>query len=304
MKPLRKQIILIGGAFAGIFLAAGCAAVVIGTSRVVQVLFAERPAWILLLAGAQLLAYLAYTLSYRPLFGLRLSEAARRACYGFSPLASRGGFYYDALAVGHSSGKHKARVLSLAEMLVLTPAICGAGWYAWMAGLRIPATLTVPWAIGVPAGMVLVLLFIRVPVRLTRPLLRRLEALLAELTGLTHRQWAVLLAGMGLYWTGEVASLYAALHLFGVAIGLPALIIGYSTGYVLSRRSLPAAYIWLPTVLMLFALHWVGVSYAAGLLATYSYLFVSLVPPLLYLAFHHKAAARAMLNPQRTPPAA
>lgn len=286
MTSYTKQAVLVGGAFLGIFAATICAAIFIGTSRVAAVLFAVHPAWIAMLAATQLLAYLAYTLSYRPLFGLRLSEAARRACYGFSPLASRGGFYYDAIAVGHVSGRHKARLLSLSEMFVLAPAICGAGWYAWTAGLRLPTTLTIPWAIGVPVGMALVFLFVRLELRPTRPLKRRLEALFAEFGRLNRMQWALLLTGMVLYWTSEIASLYAALRIFNVSLGVAALLIAYSTGYVLSRRNLPAAYIWLPIIMMLFALHWVGVSYAAGLLATYSYLLVSLVPPLIYLALH------------------
>lgn len=293
MTSYSKQVILVGGAFIGIFAATICAAMLIGTGSVSHALNSVHPGWIALLAGAQLLAYGAYTLSYRPLFGLRYGEAARRACYGFSPLASRGGFYYDALAAGRETGRYKARILSLAELLVLAPVICGAAWYAWTAGLRIPPALTVPWALGVPAGSLVAAVIVRWHTRLIRPVRYWLAALLEEFISLTRGQWAVLLLGMVLYWSTEMASLYAALQLFGVAIGVPALIIGYSTGYVLTRRSLPAAYIWLPTVLMLFALHWVGVAYPSGLLATYSYLIVSLVPPLAYLALHKPAVSIA-----------
>ena len=46
---------------------------------------------------------------------------------------------------------------------------------------------------------------------------------------------------MTLYWAGDIACLWAALQLVGgKQITISALILAYSGGYVLSRRSLPA----------------------------------------------------------------
>lgn len=283
-------------AFGGIFVATWVAAALIGMTRITQAVLHGRPTWIILLAGAQALAYSGYTLSYRPLFGLHLSEAARRACYGFSPLATRGGFYYDATS-GHSRGKQKARLLGVAEMSVLAPVACAVAWYAWAAGIRLPSSLTLPWAIGVPTGSALAFWLVRWQLRPTARLRHHLQELLQEFGSLSLGQWAVLVAGLALYWTGEIVSLFAALQLFSVTITVPALLIAYSTGYVLTRRNLPAAYIWLPVLLLLFSLHWVGVPYATSLLATYSYLVISLLLPLIYLGLHQLLTTRPARSP-------
>ena len=78
--------------------------------------------------------------------------------------------------------------------------------------------------------------------------------------------------GMGLYWVGEIFSLSAALHAFGSPRpAVAALIIGYATGYALTRRTLPLAGAGVVEALLPFALVWVGAGLAPAVLAVFLY---------------------------------
>ena len=85
------------------------------------------------------------------------------------------------------------------------------------------------------------------------------------------REHGVGLVGVGLYWLGDIACLWAALRAFSVELSLPALIVAYATGYVLTRRSLPFGGAGIVEVLMTFALVWVGLDLAPALLAVLVY---------------------------------
>jgi uncharacterized membrane protein YbhN (UPF0104 family) len=73
------------------------------------------------------------------------------------------------------------------------------------------------------------------------------------------------LLGVVFYWLGDAACLWAALQTFHVDVPAAALIVAYGTGYVASRRSLPAGGAGVVEVLMTFALVWVGVPLAPAL---------------------------------------
>jgi uncharacterized membrane protein YbhN (UPF0104 family) len=77
--------------------------------------------------------------------------------------------------------------------------------------------------------------------------------------------------GVSLYWLGDIACLWAALKIYNAELSTPALILAYATGYVLTRRSLPAGGAGLVEVLMTFALVWVGVDLAPALLGVVTY---------------------------------
>jgi uncharacterized membrane protein YbhN (UPF0104 family) len=88
--------------------------------------------------------------------------------------------------------------------------------------------------------------------------------------------------GMGLYWVGEVFSLAAALHAFGSPRpAIAALIIGYATGYALTRRTLPLAGAGVVEALLPFALVWVGAGLAPAVLAVFLYRIFNLWLPLI-----------------------
>jgi len=73
------------------------------------------------------------------------------------------------------------------------------------------------------------------------------------------------LLGVAFYWLGDIVCLWAALRTFSVHVPWPALVLAYATGYVASRRSLPAGGAGIVDVLMTFALVWVGLPLAPAL---------------------------------------
>ncbi len=78
-------------------------------------------------------------------------------------------------------------------------------------------------------------------------------------------------AGVSLYWFGDIACLWAALKIYNAQISIPALVLAYATGYVATRRSLPGGGAGIVEVLMTFALVWVGMSLAPALLGVVTY---------------------------------
>jgi uncharacterized membrane protein YbhN (UPF0104 family) len=64
--------------------------------------------------------------------------------------------------------------------------------------------------------------------------------------------------GIALYWAFEIAAFYGALRFIGVRLNLGETIVGYATGYALTRRSTPLGGAGVTEVLMTFALHWLG----------------------------------------------
>jgi uncharacterized membrane protein YbhN (UPF0104 family) len=78
--------------------------------------------------------------------------------------------------------------------------------------------------------------------------------------------------GMTLYWAGDIACLWAALQLVGgTQITISALILAYSGGYVLSRRSLPAGGAGVVEIALTLALMGMGVPFARALVAVLIY---------------------------------
>jgi uncharacterized membrane protein YbhN (UPF0104 family) len=102
------------------------------------------------------------------------------------------------------------------------------------------------------------------------------------------REHGLGLFGAAAYWAGDIACLWGALQVFGnPRLSLPALILGYATGYVLTRRSLPAGGAGVVEVALTFALHWVGFPFVRALLGVVVYrlfnLWLPIVPALVVL---------------------
>src|SRR5205823_6760966 len=81
--------------------------------------------------------------------------------------------------------------------------------------------------------------------------------------------------GTALYWFGEILCLWAALMAFGAQVQVPVLIVGLATGYVLTRRGLPAGGAGVAEVALTFALVGLHVPFAPALLGVFSYRFFS-----------------------------
>ena len=87
--------------------------------------------------------------------------------------------------------------------------------------------------------------------------------------------------GTTLYWVGDVGCLWASLRAFHDSPDLAALVIGYATGYALTRRTLPLGGAGSVEALVSFALAWTGIPLAKAVLAVCAYRLFNLWLPLL-----------------------
>jgi uncharacterized membrane protein YbhN (UPF0104 family) len=256
------------------------------------------PTWFAVCFGGQVVAYLGYVLAVRdiarvdggPLLSLRLSMRTVVAGFGvFAATHAAGGFSVDYWTFRRSGLRRQeavARVLALGalEYVVLAPAamIC-AVVILFGTGGHVQHAMTYPWLAVVPGF--LAALWVSAPKRAQRfthppAAAGRVRQWFAHVVlGFcklrtlvsSPRVHGLGVAGVSLYWAGDIACLWAALKIYNAELSTPALILAYATGYVLTRRSLPAGGAGLVEVMMTFALVWVGVGLAPALLGVVTY---------------------------------
>ena len=98
-----------------------------------------------------------------------------------------------------------------------------------------------------------------------------------------HR-YPLALFGFPVYWAGDVLTLYAALRAFDAHVGLAALVLAYTTAYVVTSLPLPAGGAGGVEAGLAFSLNAVGVALAPALLATLVYRFFTLWLPIAIAA--------------------
>jgi uncharacterized membrane protein YbhN (UPF0104 family) len=272
-------------------LAAALVADAAGLDQVERVTSRLDAPWLLICLGAELIGYIGYVLALRNVArvdgGPRLSFAltARTVVSGFGVYAAAhaaGGFAVDYWALRRAGLKREqaiARVagLGVLEYAVLAPAalVCALLLLAGSGG-HVEMSMTLPWLAVIPGFAVA--LWASSPKRRSRladPMrggrvhggIAHAVAGLVTLRALCRRPIQHLpgLLGVAFYWFGDIACLWAALRTFSVHVSLPALVVAYATGYVASRRSLPAGGAGIVEVLMTFALVWVGLPLAPAL---------------------------------------
>jgi uncharacterized membrane protein YbhN (UPF0104 family) len=280
---------------------------VAGRTRVLDTFAHWHPIWLLVCLGAEALAYVGYVFALRETArvdgGPQLSygHAFRVVAAGFGAFfaaSASGGFEIDYLAFRHAGASRRqalARVLGLStlEYAVLAPVAMVAALVLYFGEAFERPALTLPWLAVVP-GFALAL-WCSSPKRahwfLDQPHHRRLRRAIAHavagltiLRGLLAQPFRHGLAfvGVALYWFGDLACLWAALQMFGAHLGLLKLLVAYATGYVISRRGLPAGGVGVAEVLLTFAFVWFGVPFAPALLAVFGYrifnLWLALIP--------------------------
>jgi uncharacterized membrane protein YbhN (UPF0104 family) len=264
--------------------------------------------WVFVLVApvAVAISHLGYTLAYQKVAqadaGPQLSwrEVVAIVTTGFGPVSPRGGFTLDAQELckrgfSEEEASLSVRVLGLLEYAVLAPATFLAALYMVVRGMQAQAGLLPSWVIGVPVGGVIALTVLARYRRAGRPgtwwkpLRHGLEALegLLEL----FRTWsggALASLGMTIYWVGDIAALGVSLDIFAHRRGAVAvLIVGYATGYALTRRSLPLGGAGVVEVLLPLALNWVGFTLASAVLAVVAYrifnLWLAMIPAVIGL---------------------
>ena len=285
-----------------------------GSERIDRAARHIHPVWLVLCFGGELVAYAGYVLAVRDTAkvdrGPKLSfgDSIQAVVGGFGVFAATrtsGGFAVDYWAL-RSAGEDRngavARVLALGalEYAVLAPATLCAAIALLIDGEDVSLGLTLPWLAVIPGGLVAV--WLSSPKRAPRyahaddgNALRRAFAhfvaglsILRSLLVAPPREHGLGLLGTAAYWAGDIACLWGALEFFGnPRLSVPALIVGYSTGYVLTRRSLPAGGAGVVEIALTFALHWVGFPFVRALLGVVVYrlfnLWLPIVPALAML---------------------
>jgi uncharacterized membrane protein YbhN (UPF0104 family) len=265
---------------------------VTGADAVGRAFDTVRPGWIALIAGAELVAYASYMLSYRSLASvhghapLALPLLALVVIAGFGPFAIGGGFGIDkkvlyALHEDERSARVRVLALGVLEWAVLAPTTCVVAIVFLAEGANILPSLLWPWAIAVPIGFALGLWASgpRRAARLSRIGGRRREWLARTLDGVgvlhtlirNPRVYLGAWLGIALYWAADVTAFYGGLRTFGLDPGAGKVILAYATGYAATRRSLPLGGAGVTEVLMTYSLYWVREPLAPALAAVVAY---------------------------------
>ena len=260
-------------------------------------------------------AHIGYTFAYREVAhvgrGVRLGgfRAAAIVAAGFGMFIPRGGFAVDIEALedlGVPPDEARVRVLGLGslEYAVLSAGACVCATLLLVEHADAERAVTLSWTIGVPAGTVLALIAVRYRSWICRGrLLKRilgppLEAIavVGQIVASPRRHGAAAFTGMAVYWAGEVFVLWVCLAAFERHTpSVEAVVVGYATGYALTRRTLPLAGAGAVEALLPFALTWVGYGLPAAVLAVFCYRVFNLWLPL-------GPAAAALYALQRRPP--
>src|SRR5256714_9916205 len=255
--------------------------------------------WLPLAVAAEVLAYVGYVLAYREVArvedGPRLphSRALALVATGFGVFIARGGFSVDLHAFRQEfvdDREARVRVLGLGalEYALLAPATCIVAILLLLDHVHQPGSgLTMPWAIAVPTGGVLALAALRLRDRLrgrdgwrdhVAPWLDSLHAIKQTFV---KPQPAAGPIRTGIVRFGDIACLAFCLRAFeGHFPSVAPLLIGYATGYALTRRTLPLAGAGAVEALLPFALLWTGTPLAAAVTAVLAYRIVNFLLPI------------------------
>jgi uncharacterized membrane protein YbhN (UPF0104 family) len=262
--------------------------------------------WAALCFGGQLVAYAGYALALRSITRSQrgpqvgFSQAAGIVTAGFSPVftvSPAGGFGVDRealLEMDVSSEEATARVVAMnvLEYVVLAPVALAAAMLvlAGIGGSGDPA-LTLPWLLVIPGLGAAAWATRPGPSRRLRTArgsgwLRR--AIAHGVAGATLARRALrpdggarVILGLALYWLGDMVTLWAALRVFDVRLGVPALVLAFATGYALTRRGLPAGGPGAVVILLALALSWFGAPLSAAVLGVCVYRLFNFWLPLI-----------------------
>ena len=281
------------GALAGLAFIAGPAEV---AERVVH----PHLYWLPVAFAATVASYLGYMLAYRECASagsgpdLPLRHVGALVTGGFGLFIPRGGFALDVDALelaGLPRREARVRALSLGtlEYAVLAPLAFGVSLLLLVSGFHREG-VPLSWAVGVPVGAVVALSLLR----RRRDLARRQgwRARLAHaLDGIAQtleivrdvRTGGLALLGMAIYWAADIFVLWACLAVFWPD-GRPSvalIVLGYASGYALTRRSLPLAGAGAVETMLPFALMWTGIALPAAIVCVFVYRLFNLWLPLV-----------------------
>jgi uncharacterized membrane protein YbhN (UPF0104 family) len=266
-----------------------------------HVLGSVRWPWLPASAGGVAAAFAGYVLAWQGIAraggGPVLSHRQRLAAVlaGFGGFIGRGGSAIDRYAFrAAGAGEREADVrlagLDALEHVPLAVACCAAAIFLLATGRTDPPPLDFvwPWAVAPPVGAaaaVAITVRYRGRYRDARGL-RRYAGLALDGLGLlwqlvTNRRYGPrALAGMTLFWAGEIFALWAGLAAFGVTMGLPEIILADAIGYVLTRRAAPFGGAGFLDITLAMCLWASGAPLAVAIAGTFTYRFFSLFAPM------------------------
>jgi uncharacterized membrane protein YbhN (UPF0104 family) len=255
--------------------------------------------WIPFAMVGAVVAHVGYTFAYREVAhvdrGVRLGalRAGAIVAAGFGMFIPRGGFAVDIEALedlGVPREEARVRVLGLGslEYAVLATGALVCAIFLLIQDPHAQRAVTLSWTIGVPVGTALALIAVHYRKWLCRGRLAGilsppLEAIavVGQIVASPRRHGAAAFTGMAVYWAGEVFVLWVCLAAFtGHTPSVAAVVVGYATGYALTRRTLPLAGAGAVEALLPFALVWVGYGLPAAVLAVFAYRVFNLWLPL------------------------
>ena len=275
-------------------------AFIAGPGEVLHRIAHPRLFWLPVAFAATVASYLGYMLAYRECAcagsgpDLPLSHVGALVAGGFGLFIPRGGFALDREALelaGLPAREASVRTFSLStlEYAVLAPVAFAISLLLLASGFHREG-VPLSWAIGVPVGAVIALSLLRH----RRSLARRngWRARLAHaLDGIAHtlelvrdyRAGLLALLGMAIYWAADIFVLWACLAVFWPH-GQPSvalIVLGYASGYALTRRSLPLAGAGAVETMLPFALMWTGIALPAAIVCVFVYRLFNLWLPLV-----------------------
>jgi uncharacterized membrane protein YbhN (UPF0104 family) len=257
--------------------------------------------WVPVALACELVAYVGYIVAYREVARaedgteLPLRSTAAMVSTGFGVFVASGGFALDETLLrdaGVPRKEARSRVLGLGalEYVVLAPAAMGAAIYIVLQTRPdLDPSLTFPWIVGVPFGFVAVTVLmlnrsrIKLPRWIGKHVSHAVEALnLVKAMAMRPFPCGLAFVGIALYWAGDIACLWAALHVFfQEPPPLAQLVLGYATGYALSRRTLPLGGAGVVDLLLPISLGLVGIALAPAVVAVAVYRCMNLWLPMI-----------------------
>jgi hypothetical protein len=298
-KP--RRLALLTALAAALYVAGGLGmAYVAGFDRVWRA--AQHPDWPWLVAscGGVALAFVGYYFGYRGVGRIEggpddLSHTDRLAVVaaGFGGFLAHGGVGIDRAvmrAAGGSKREAKVRVTLLGglEHLILAIPCSVAAILLLVEGVwKPPLDFIIPWAVGPAVGFGIAYW----AAERYRDRLRgrsgwrgKLSVLLdaAHLIGAMFRhptQYAPAIAGMLLYWLGDMWALWAGIAAFGFRMNFASEMLAFGTAMIVTRRTGPLGGAGILGVALAPTLWYSGAPWEAAVLGTFSYRFFALWPP-------------------------
>lgn len=297
-----------GAQLAALILAAGFLDLMAGTGlayvagfgRVRSVLIHPHWVWLAVMTGALCLSFAGYYCAYRGIYqahdGYRLPGRRLLAVVlaGFGGFFAHRGTTPDDLALQQAGASRResivrAGALGGVEQAILAVAGCAAAIAALCLRLAAPpSSATLPWAIiPVPAAFVVFTAARRYAPKLRdRPGWRDRTGAFLDSVLLVRQLFArplrypSALGGMVVFWTAEIFAVWAGLAAFGVDMDGAALIAGFCTGMIATRRVAPMAGAGLLTLFLALAIWYCGAPFPVAIAGTFAYRALTLWLPM------------------------